>query len=63
MSLLVWVCAAVLFIGTIGGVLGALADRSARTGVTPLGEMVSAYLSGRVKAIRSGPKARTSSRG
>ena len=52
-----------LFIGTIGGVLGALADRSARTGVTPIGEMVSAYLSGRVTAIRSGPKARTSPRG
>jgi hypothetical protein len=63
MWLLLWVCAVVLIIGSLGGILGALADRSARSGVSPFGEMVSAYLSGRVAAIRSGSKARTTSRG
>jgi hypothetical protein len=63
MWLLLWVCAVVLIIGSLGGVLGALADRSARSGDSPLGEMVSAYLSGRVAAIRSGSKARATSRG
>jgi hypothetical protein len=63
MWLLLWVCAVVLIIGSFGGILGALADRSTRSGVSPLGEMVSAFLSGRVAAIRSGPKARATSRG
>jgi hypothetical protein len=63
MWLLLWVCAVVLIIGVLGGVLGALADRSARSSSSPFGEMVSAYLSGRATAIRSGSKARASSRG
>jgi hypothetical protein len=47
MWLLTWVVAMVLTIGVIGGVLGALADRAARPGVTPLGELVAGFFSGR----------------
>ena len=54
MWLLGWVVAMVLTIGVIGGVLGALADRAARPGVTPLGDMVSAFLAGRASRREAG---------
>lgn len=56
MWLLGWVFAMVLTIGVIGGVLGALADRAARSGVTPLGEMVAAFLAGRASRRDAGKR-------
>jgi len=63
MWLLMWVGAMILTIGALGGVLGALATRAARPGVTPLGEMVSAFLAGRAVSRRGEPKARVPSHG
>ena len=48
MWLLTWVVTMVLVIGLLGGILGALADRAARPGVTPIGELAAAYLRGRI---------------
>lgn len=52
MWLLTWV-GTVLLVGALGGMLGALAERSAEPGVTPLSEFVSAFFAGRAKMARS----------
>lgn len=43
----------ILVLGVLGGIMGALVNRSARPGVTLLSQVVSAFFVDRVKAIRS----------
>jgi hypothetical protein len=43
----------ILCLGVLGGIMGALVNRSARPGMTLLSQVVSAFFVGRVKAIRS----------
>lgn len=62
MWLLVWI-GTVLLLGALGGVLGALAERGARPGVTPFSEFVSAFFAGRIEALRFGSKRRVTSSG
>ena len=52
MWLVLWL-SGILLLGVLGGVMGALMNRSARPGVTLLSEVVSAFFVDRVKAIRS----------
>ncbi len=63
MWLLLWVGAMILTIGMIGGVLGALAERASRPGVTPLSEMVSTFFAGRTIARRTDRDDRVPSHG
>jgi hypothetical protein len=61
MRLLLWAGAMVVSIGALGGVLGALSNRSARPGPT-FSESFSAYLAGRARLLgsRSQPPVRSS---
>jgi hypothetical protein len=61
MWLLAW-AGMVLLVGVLGGILGALAQRSARPGVTPLTEFVSAFFARRAESLRSGSNRRVTSR-
>jgi hypothetical protein len=62
MWLVMWL-GAILCLGALGGVMGALVNRSARPGVTLLSQVVSALFVDRVKAIRSSSHRRVPSRG
>jgi hypothetical protein len=62
MWLVMWL-GGILCLGVLGGIMGALVNRSARPGVTLLSEVVSAFLVDRVKAIRSSSLWRVPSRG
>ena len=53
----------ILCLGVLGGVMGALVNRSARPGVTLLSEVVSAFFVDRVKVDPSGSHRRVPSRG
>jgi hypothetical protein len=62
MWLVVWL-AGILCLGALGGVMGALVNRSARPGTTLLSEVVSAFFVDHVKAIRSSSHRHAPSRG
>lgn len=61
MWLLAW-AGTVLLLGLLGGILGALAERSARPGVTPFTEFVSAFFARRAESSRFGSNRRVTSR-
>ena len=62
MWLVMWL-GGILCLGVLGGIMGALVNRSARPGTTLLSEVVSAFFVDRVKAIRSSSHRRIPSRG
>ena len=61
MRLLMWAGGMVVSIGALGGVLGALSNRSARPEARPISDVISGFFAGRTVSLPSAPRRVSSS--